>query len=194
MAKLAPFFLTGANAKIKLNGKTLAYCTNVSYSIEVPHAAPTLLGNYEATSLEPLSYKVNGGFVVIRYVKDVKSVLESQGYKTPTNTVNTGNGIGEWGPDDIFRRNGIVSSDGQAHKSLDPSQLDSSVMFDIEIYQKVAGGGQCAVARFRNCRINKSHFTLEKKSPAVQSFAFQAIYADEDSFLANQSGQGQQFG
>jgi hypothetical protein len=194
MAKLAPFFLTGANAKIRLNGKTLAYCTNITYSVDIPHTVPILLGNYEATSIEPLSYKVTGAFAIIRYIKDVKGALEALGYKTPQNTQNTGNGVGEWGPDNIFLRNGIVSSDGQAHKALNPAELDSAVMFDIEIYQKLPGSRECAVARFRNCRIVKADFTLEKRTPAKQMFSFQAIYADEDTFLANISGQGQQFG
>ena len=63
-----------------------------------------------------------------------------------------------------------------------------------EIYQKIAGGGQCAVARLKDCRIVRANFTINKRSPALQSFAFQAIYADEDSFVTSMSGEGQQNG
>lgn len=194
MAKLAPFFLTGANAKIKLNGKTLAFATDLSYSVEVPHAAPTLLGNYEVASLEPLAYKVSGTFTLIRYMGGVAKALRDQGYNVPSGVDDDGNGVGNWGPDNFFQRNGIFSNDGQAHRALNPADFDNAVRFDIEIYQKVAGGGQCAVARLKDVRIARASLTLNKKSPAMQNFTFQAIYADEDSFVTSMSGEGQQFG
>lgn len=200
MAKLAPFFLTGANAKIKLNGKTMAFVTDLTYAVEVPHAAPTLLGNYEPTSLEPLAYKVKGSFTLLRYINGVAESLRDQGFKTPSGVNDQGNGVGAWGPSggngitDFLARNGIGSNDGQAQRALNPADFDNSVRFDIEIYQKVAGGGQCAVARLKDCRINLANFSISKKSPAMQAFSFQAIYADEDSFVTSMSGEGQQFG
>jgi hypothetical protein len=194
MAKLAPFFLTGANAKIKLNGKTLAFVTDLSYSVEIPHAAPTLLGNYEPASLEPLAYKVLGSFNLIRYIDGVANDLKSRGYKIPHGVNDNGNGVGNWGPDGFLDRNGIFSSDGQANKALNPAEFDGAVRFDIEVWQKTPGGELCAVARFRDCRIVRTNFNISKKSPAMQSFSFQALYADEDSFLSNMSGEGQQFG
>ncbi len=199
MAKLAPFFLTGANAKIKLNGKTFAFVTDLSYAVEVPHASPTLLGNYEPTSLEPLAYKVKGAFTLLRYINGVAPALRDQGYKTPMGVNDQGNGVGAWGPgnndfNDALARNGIGGNDGQAHRALNPADLDNSVRFDIEVYQKVAGGGLCAVARLKDCRINLANFTISKKTPAMQTFSFQAIYADEDSFVTSMSGEGQQFG
>lgn len=51
MAGVKPMFLTGANAKIKVNGITLAYCTNLSYSVKVAHATPTVLGMFELQQL-----------------------------------------------------------------------------------------------------------------------------------------------
>ena len=195
MAKLAPFFLTGANAKIRLNGKTMAYVTDLSYTVDVPHAAPVLLGNYEAASLEPLSYKVNGTFTLIRYVGGVAEDLRGRGYKTPSGVNDEGNGVGNWGPDGFAARNGIFSNDGQAQRSLNPADFDNAVRFDIEVYQKAADNNNLfAVARLKDCRIARASFTINKKSPAMQSFTFQAIYADEDSFVTAMSGEGQQFG
>ncbi len=194
MAKLAPFFLTGANAKVKLNGLTLAFVTDLSYVVDVNHAAPTLLGNYEVASLEPLSYKVSGTFTIIRYIDGVSTELKSKGYSVPNGINDAGNGVGKWGPGGFFQRNGIFSNDGQAQKALNPAELDNAVRFDIEVYQKVAGGGQCAVARLKDCRIARASFTINKKSPAMQNFIFKAIYADEDSFVTSMSGEGQQFG
>ena len=44
MSGMVPFFLTGANAKIRVNGRTMAFCTNVSYSTRVMHKNPKILG------------------------------------------------------------------------------------------------------------------------------------------------------
>ena len=72
MAGVTPFFITGANAKIKVNGKTLAFCIDLQYSIQVLHQTPKVLGMYEGTSVEPLGYSVEGGFTIVRYAKDIK--------------------------------------------------------------------------------------------------------------------------
>ena len=194
MAKLAPFFLTGANAKVRVNNKTIAFCQDVSYRVRVPHAEPTLLGMYEPANLEPLSYKVEGSFTIIKYTRDVASIMKSEGKKVPHGVQDEGNGVGKWGPDDVLARNGLGTTDGQAHRSLNPADLDEAVGFDIEIYQKLSGGRQCAVARLRSCRIELAGFTLNKRGVATQQFTFKALYADEDTFTADMSGRGQNFG
>jgi hypothetical protein len=49
------------------------------------------------------------------------------------------------------------------------------------------------VAKIRDARITASDFQIDKKSTAMQRFSFTALYADEDSFIADFSGDGQQF-
>jgi len=51
--------------------------------------------------------------------------------------------------------------------------------------------GQCGVAKLKKCRINSANFSLNRKTVAVQTFQFMARYVDEDSFVAAQSGIGQ---
>jgi hypothetical protein len=198
MAGVVPFFITGANAKIKLNGVTLAFCTNLSYSISVVHATPTLLGMYEAASLEPRSYKVSGQLAVIRYANSVMSQLQNDGFKTPPGVSDNGNGIGSINPNpgigaQILTSINPLSTDGRADQDFDPSQLQTGTFFDIEVYQKMPDGNNRGVARLRSCRLTRSDFSMQKKTPAMQVFSFDALYADEDSFLANFSGTGQQF-
>ena len=223
----SPFFVTGANAKIKLNGKTLAFCTDVSYSIQVIVQTPKILGMYEGSSIEPLGYNVSGSFTVIRYVRNAGSAI---GHKPRDIAPNdSGNGVGNWGGvwgsngGDFLARNGI-GNDGRANEALDPSKMAASTSFDIEIYQKVQsqkvdqtvlgqlggfssrlvnvlGGGTgsgsgndvIGVAKIRNCRISQADFQMTKKGVAIQRFNFQALYVDEDSFVADYSGKGQQF-
>lgn len=230
MAGVRPTFITGANAKVRINGKTLAFCTDLSYSVQVLTQTPKILGMYEGSSVEPLGYSVSGSFTVIRYAKDIKS---SAGGKTAPGLAgnDAGNGVGNWGGvwggtvGDFFARNG-VGNDGRANEALDPSKFQNSVTFDIEVYQKVAnagdnqgadaiagraaasvldtlGGGNnlfgesvgnaIGVAKIRNCRITQADFSLTKKGAAVQRFNFVALYVDEDSFVADFSGLGQQF-
>lgn len=218
MAGIKPFFITGANAKIKLNGKTIAFCTDLTYSVKVDHKTPKVLGMYEGSSVEPLGYTVAGSFTVIRYIKDVPS--------STGNTAPAGNGVGNWGS--VWDKNNIggfaaangIGNDGRAHEALNPSKLAGGTTFDIQIYQKtsssrpelksnktlnnisnILSGGTATevssdlfgVANIRNCRITDSVFSINKRGLATQRFSFVALYVDEDSFVADFSGSGQQF-
>ena len=190
MAGKRPFFLTGANAKIKVNGVTLAFATNLSYSVRVEHATPTVLGMYEASSIEPLSYMVTGQFTVIRYVADVANKV-----KGISGTSELGNGIGTWGNKGNLKnplRRIFDATDGRAYESFNPSKLEVASRFSIEVFQKIDGGTQ-SVSRIRDVRITQSDFNIGQKAAATQTCNFTALYVDEDSFLSDFSGTGQQF-
>lgn len=195
MANLRPFFITGANAKIKVNGKTLAFCTDLTYSIQVLTQTPKILGMYEGSSVEPLGYTVSGSFSMIRYAKDAQANV---GEKPPVGVSpnDAGNGIGNWGAawggglGNFLAANG-VGNDGRPNENLDPSKLQNGTTFDVEVYQKTVGG-DLGVAKIRNVRITQADFQLTKKGAAIQRFNFVALYADEDSFAADFSGIGQQ--
>src|ERR1035437_8789761 len=146
MAGTKPFFISGANAKVKVNGKTLAFCTDLSYSIQVLTQTPKILGMYEGSSVEPLGYTVSGTFTVIRYAKDAKSNI---GGKPPWGIAanDAGNGIGNWGAawgggiGDFLAANG-VGNDGRVNEDLDPSKLANGTTFDIQVYQKIKGNNR----------------------------------------------------
>lgn len=223
MSGQTPFFVTGANAKIKVSGRTMAFCTDVSYTIQVIHQTPKILGMYEGSSVEPLGYSVNGSFTIIRYAKDAGAAVGSKPKGTADN--DAGNGVGNWGGTwggnigDFLAANGI-GNDGRANEALNPSKLANGTTFDIEIYQKVraqggsanspgffsklldvmggsTGGGYetdaIGVAKIRNARITQADFRMTKKGVAIQTFNFTALYVDEDSFVADYSGKGQHF-
>ncbi len=141
----SPFFITGANAKIKLNGKTLAFCTDVAYSIQILHQTPKILGMYEGSSVEPLGYSVSGSFSVIRYAKDAAAAVGNKPNYIAGN--DAGNGAGNWGGawgsnvGDFLATNGI-GNDGRAHEALNPAKFFNGTTFDIEIYQKVTAQPQ----------------------------------------------------
>lgn len=142
MASVKPAFITGANAKIRLNGKTIAFCQDFSCSIQVITKIPKVLGKYEGDSVEPLGYMVSGSFTVVRYAKGVRKALGDGHYPGGLAENDAGNGVGNWGTawggqlGDFFSRNGI-GNDGRAHEALDPSKFSKGTTFDIQIYQKV---------------------------------------------------------
>lgn len=198
MAGVRPTFITGANAKVKVNNKTLAFCTDLSYSVSVLTQTPKVLGMYEGSSVEPLGYQVSGSFNVIRYAKDIKNFA---GGVSPDKLASNdaGNGIGNWGSvwgsglGNFLNANGIgLGNDGRANEALDPSKFANAVSFDIQVYQKTPNG-DIGVANIRNVRITQADFSITKKGAATQRFQFVALYVDEDSFVADFSGVGQQF-
>ncbi|MEM4726182.1 MAG: hypothetical protein QXG63_04510 [Nitrososphaerales archaeon] len=144
MSGIRPFFITGARAKIKLNGKTLAFCTDLSYSVQIITQTPKILGMYEGSSVEPLGYSVTGSFTIIRYAKDAAAAI---GGNRPNGVAlnDAGNGVGNWGSvwgNGLF--NGAAASlglgnDGRANEALDPSRFSQGTTFDIQVYQKVPG-------------------------------------------------------
>lgn len=184
MARQGAFFLSGAKAKIVVNNKTLAYATDLSYSVSVNHATPTVLGMYEPTSVEPLGYMVTGQFSVVRYIADI----DTNGVRNVAQK-EVGNGIGNWKSFNEAWRNPLAyATDARTNESLNPGKLDQAIGFEIKIYQ-----GDSSVARIRGARITRADFNIAVDTIARQTFSFTALYADEDSFLADFSGRGQQF-
>lgn len=221
MAGKKSFFLTGANAKILLNNKTVAFATDVSYTVEVRHASPRVLGRFEVEVHQPLTYDVSGQMTIIRYSRGIKDLL---GSASPENTDELGNGIGSF-----KLSNGVVTEalglpttdgifDGGAAEALIPERFFQSKMFNIEIRQKLSGTGGGANSNFfnnlasglvsssatnpadneatvillRDCRIDKLDFRLSKRGVATQTISFRARYADDDTGIARKSGVGQQ--
>lgn len=224
MSGKAPFFITGANCKIKVNGVTLAYATELSYQISVPHAKPKVLGVYEASSFEPLSYDVAGSFTIIKYIQGNVARAVRLGSSPPSGASDDGNGVGSWTPNrGQNAKNKIANilgkpADGRANQSLNPYNLQDAMMFDIEVYQKIpgqpgknvailgvsgdkapttgllddnSGHDHSGIVRLRNCRITLAAAQIQRRGVMQQTFQFIAQYADEDSFIADQSGQGQ---
>lgn len=185
MASIQPGFITGANARIKLFGRTLAYCTDVSYNVTVQTIPIESMGKYEVHTNEPVAYSVDGAFSIIRYTK----VILDKNIK------------------DAADQNGnapLQIKDGQgsnAFQHLNPGQILTSKTFDIEIFQvKTAdrlGGAPGAndaqpIVKVRDCRLVRRGMTLNKRGIMVDNYAFVGIYlddADETQGEAQPSGQ-----
>lgn len=193
MANKAPFFISGGNAKLRVNGVTLAYVTDFKYSIKINHQDVRILGVYEHDTAEPMSYDVNGSFTIIRYVEGMVKRAKDARQAVPNGANNAGNGVGSWTKGSttaVGRLKAGQFGDGRANEALDPSTFQNSTWFDIEFYQKI-GNGQTGVARIRNCKITSADAQVSKRGLMTQTFTFIANAVDEDSFIANSSGVGQ---
>ena len=111
-----PGFVSGANARVKLDGLTLAYCTDMSYTVDMATVPIEAIGSYEVKSYEPIAYAVSGNFSVIRYTSKI----------TPTKGKASGNPAEELG------------SDNKVALHLDPGRVLTSSTFDMEIFQSTA--------------------------------------------------------
>ena len=179
MAGTKPTFITGANAKIRLNGKTLAFCQDFSCSVQVLTRVPKVLGKYEGDSVEPLGYMVSGSFTVVRYAKGIRNLLGAGAYPNGLAENDAGNGVGNWGTQwggtmgDFVARNGI-GNDGRAHEALDPSKFGTGTTFDIQIYQKVpkssTGVPTGSVVRDITGIATGDAFSLEPSSPSTVDY------------------------
>jgi hypothetical protein len=183
-------FISGANATIRVNGVLVAFATDMQYRIEVKHASPHILGVYEAVEISPLSIEVTGSFSVIRYHKHVKEALDV----TFAGNQSDANGVGTFGLNDVVAALGLpvgkYAADGRAYDSFDPSKMHKSMMFDIEVRTKT-DEGECTTDLIKNRRLTSTDVKLTKRSLKVQTYTFKAIYAEDDTFVANSSGQGQ---
>jgi hypothetical protein len=146
MAGKTPFFLSGGNARILVNNKTVAYATNVTYRISVKNAAPRVLGRAEVETIQPLTYDVTGTLSIIRYGRGLQSYF---GSRAPQSVDNKGNSMGSYGLSSI---GGVVGGalglpnkdgqfDGSPNEAFDPSRFFQSKMFNIEIRQVLPPSG-----------------------------------------------------
>lgn len=152
MSGQVPFFITGSNCKIKVNGITMAFATDLAYNVQIIHQQAKVCGIYEADTIEPVAYSITGQFTVIKYIDSLKSLIERAGFKPPSGVSNQGNGVGSMtAASGAGRALGVLGGDvtgGRAYDALDPSKLSRITGFDIEVYQKVPSvGGPLTLGR-----------------------------------------------
>ena len=163
-----PGYITGASAKIKIFNKTMAYATDVSYTVNVQTIPIESIGKFEVHSNEPVSYSVDGSFSIIRYAKQAKALV---------------------GGDAAANGNSMKQNGTKPH--LDPSLILDSQTFDLEIYQKQSVAAPAAAAtpstpaspatsdlpwlKIADCRVVRRSGSLNKRGVLVENFAFVGV-------------------
>lgn len=166
-----PAYITGASAKVKVGGATLAYCTDVSYSVAVQTIPIESMGKYEVHSNEPVSYSVDGSFSIIRYTK--KAAILAAG-----NAAAAGNSPAQ-----------IKNGDSSVREHLNPGLILTSETFDLDILQKAATTVAAADAttdetsflRVKDCRVVRRVGTLNKRGVLVEQYSFVGVLLHDSS-------------
>jgi hypothetical protein len=194
MANQVPTFITGANAKIAVDGVTFAYASDVSYQVVVDTIPIETMGRYEAVTNEPVNYSVAGDLSVVRYTSIANKTAETAGSK--------GNGLGS-----------ITGANTQTNMSfqIDPGNMLTSSSWDLVVYQKYASGAgltgtsaiasgttdaaaiasgvsQLGVIKISDCRFNRKAAGINKRGILVDRLSFVGILASDESFAASPSG------
>jgi hypothetical protein len=172
MAGKKPSFITGATAKIKAYGKTIAYAQDVSFNTTVTTIPIETMGRYEVVSNEPVAYFVDGALSVIRYTKEASA-------NGMSGAATTGNAIGSWNPGG--------GNSGSSDKSFDPSKLLTSESFDLDIFQKTEDG-DLLVTKIRDCRMTRKGGGINKRGVLVEQMSFNGILQDNGDDANNVVG------
>jgi hypothetical protein len=207
MAGVIPSFITGANAKIKIDDLTMAFAQDVSYSITVGTIPIRSMGRLEVAAHEPVSYMVQGTLTIVRYTKSagtaqvdlyklasvdddanpntpnvVRSVKTGEKKKLIQGASSNGNSVNRWNS----------SSAGNIGDQFDPSKILSSLTFDLEIFSKIDNGGSVnsqSIIKIRDCRLTSKSGSLNKRGLMLDQFTFNAILVDNDEdFKVSGSG------
>jgi hypothetical protein len=181
MAGKKPSFITGATAKIKVAGLTMAYAQDVSYNATITTIPIETMGRYEVVSNEPVAFFVDGSLSVIRYTKGGAELANPV-----SGSAKAGNSVNQWG------------TQGAA---FDPGKLLGSETFDLEIFSKLPGDNLNVgtneapiydtelVIKLKDCRFTRKGGSINKRGVLVEQYAFNAILADnDDAFQSSNSG------
>jgi hypothetical protein len=193
VANQVPTFITGANAKITVDGITFAYASEVSYQVVVDTIPIETMGRYEAVTNEPVNYSVSGELSVVRYT--------SLANKTADTGSSKGNGLGN-----------VTGTSGENQSfQFDPGNMLTSSSWDLVVYQKyatgagltgtslIAGGttdagaiatgvSQLGVIKVADCRFNRKAAGINKRGILVDRLSFVGILASDESFVSSPSG------
>lgn len=173
MSKI-PSFVTGANAKIKAGGITIAYAQDVTYNTTITTIPIETMGRYEVVSNEPVAYFIDGSLSIIRYTKVAQQ-------NAMAGAAEGGNGLGKWV---------LTDESGEiAANAVNPSQILASQTWNLEIFQKTADPENPEkVVKVKDVRLTRKGGGINKRGVLVEQFAFNAILAEDDSFDVSNSG------
>lgn len=162
MSQKKPGFITGANAKIKMGNVAVAYCTDVSYTVNVATVPVDVFGRYEILSNEPVGYSVDGSLSVVRYTSRASLA-----------------GIQDAAVNGDAPQNINVNSGSTAQDQINPAQLLQSQTWDLEIQEKLSdtstGGTFTSVFKIVDCRLVRRGATLNKRGVLTDTYAFNGI-------------------
>lgn len=179
--------VSGANAKIQLGGKTLAYAVDFQYNVETSVVPVEVIGRVEVISHEPIAMSVSGSFSIARYTKAMRTTNVNM-----KDTSASGNGVGE------LASGKAVATDGNMGGAFNPAAILNSSTVDITIYQRKAGTSGSTAAngdydefmKIIDCRLTRLSGSLNKRGILMEQYQFVGIMYDDESFAAGETTTG----
>jgi hypothetical protein len=156
MANQIASFASGSVLKIIIDGSTMAYATNLSFSDDVSHAAVGGIGSFSYDALEPLQYLARGSFSLMRHSQKATALLSSLPERMKQG------GVGEADGNSMLKGN-----------SFNPSQLLLSKTFDINVYEKGANDTLTdSVFTIHDCRLTSYSITFTPGQTVSENIGF----------------------
>ena len=174
MAGVKPGLITGSNAKILFGGKTLAYATDIQYSVDTAVIPVEVMGHFEVIANEPIAITVNGSFTVVRYAKGaaVAATTNDPNSATLPGASASGNGVGQLG------------GTNQA-EAFNPAKILATSTVDVAVFQKsLAGAGitetSKPVIKIIDCRLTRMSGSVNKRGVLTEAYSFVGRLLQDD--------------
>ena len=189
MANLIPSFANGSALKITVDGKIIAYATNLSFSDDVTHAGVGGVGSYSYDALEPVQYAARGGFSVTHYSKAAMKAIVGGNTLSADKASNA--------PTRSSGNNSVNGGDGNSFlvaNSFNPVALLASRTFDIQVLQgaadEVTGKRETlkdkVVFTCKDCRLTSYGLSFTPGTLVAEQIGFICIQVvDEQVLLTN---------
>jgi hypothetical protein len=189
MAGKKTSLISGANAKLKINGVTMAYAVDFQYNVSIQTIPVETMGRIEVLANEPIAMSINGSFTVVRYANAAKA-------GDIYGAAKDGNGIGVWGTEPpagaSAKPSAATGVDQGLSSHVNPSKILLSRTVDIEIFQRAAsaaGADSTFIKKIVDARITGMSGSVNKRGILMESFTFVAEMLNDDSFSSAASGE-----
>ena len=183
MAGVKPGLITGSNAKILFGGKTLAYATDIQYSVDTAVIPVEVMGHFEVIANEPIAITVNGSFTVVRYAKGAAiatAAATPAAGETPAAPAVTSATL----PGANGNGNGIGALGGAQADAFNPLKILTTSTVDIAIFQKAIGlagtESSIAVVKIIDCRLTRMSGSVNKRGVLTEGYSFVGRLLQDD--------------
>lgn len=190
MANLIPSFANGSALKIVVDGVTIAYATNLSFSDDVTHAGVGGVGSYSYDALEPVQYAARGGFSVTHYSKAAMTAVKAG------NTAGLTASTTSQAPARSGDKDSLNGGDGNSFlvaNSFNPINLLTSRTFDIQVFQGAADATtgvrspakDSLVFTCKDCRLTSYGLSFTPGTLVAEQIGFICIKVIDEQVLLN---------
>jgi len=175
MAGKIASFASGSNLAIVIGDTVMAFATNLSWSDDVSHTAVGGIGAYDYQALEPLQYIARGSLTLTRYGSEAWNAIDSNGKTTPDRTVA--------GIFPTTKGNGGDGNSMLRGPHFNPSKLLLSRTFNIDVYERQAGGSINAlntkIFTIHDCRMTNYSITFTPGQLVSENVSFMCIRVED---------------